>query len=147
MTSRTVLPAALGLALSMSIAASPPRPAPAQTARAPQTAAVPHGSVEGVKVHGKALEGNPEGDSMGEKKMRPSFSTNLAFERGAPAASGTPGAKKGAEPDTSAISKRLAAAVDRGDVPGVVALVVNRDAAGHDSPPAVAHLRSVAAVS
>jgi len=55
------------------------------------------------------------------------FSTNLAFARGAPAPSSTSRTKKGSEADMRAISKQLAAAVDRGAVPGVVALVVNRD--------------------
>jgi len=63
MTSSTVLTAALGFGLSMSVGASPSGQAPARTAPAPQTAAAPHGSVERIKVHGKALEGNLEGDS------------------------------------------------------------------------------------
>src|SRR5712691_11555860 len=63
MTSSTVLTAALGFALSMSVGALPSGQAPARTARAPQTAAAPHGSIERIKVHGKALEGNLEGDS------------------------------------------------------------------------------------
>src|SRR6266851_7574557 len=108
MTSRTVLTAALGLALSMSAGAFPSDQAPAQTARSPQTAAAPHGSVERIKVHGKALEGNLEGDSADrvEKKMLPFFSANLAFDRGTPAPSRTSGTKKGSEPDTSGISKQ-----------------------------------------
>jgi len=61
MASSTVLTAALGFALS--VGASPSGQAPARTAPAPQTAAGPHGSVERIKVHGKALEGNLEGDS------------------------------------------------------------------------------------